>query len=142
MKNPVLTGVMVLAILVAADARAEVPETGIIFDEPLQAEPGDPVDCINARAIRRIEILNNEILIVTGTHDHYWVNQLPRKCVGLRKNMILHIERFGSQICRNDAFEAYERADIGPFTAHCRWGEFQPAVLEQIFMIKNELEKS
>ena len=129
-------------VLLAASVAAANEETGIIFKEPLEPVLGEPEKCVSSRQVRNIEVLSDKLLILKGTHNRYWINQLPKKCVGLDDKMVIKVELFGNQICRNDRFEASEPFNIAPFVAQCRWGMFEPAALEQVAMIKSELKKS
>ena len=137
-----LTLFIVLGSLMSLPETWAGEETGIIFKQPLKPVLGDPESCLSSRQVRNIEIISDKLVVLKGTHNRYWINQLPQKCVGLDDNMVLRTETFGHRICRNDRFEASEPFDSGPFVAECRWGMFEPAALEQIAMIKSELKKS
>lgn len=91
-------------------------------------------DCVLARNVRNIDIVNNELLVLRGRADRWWVSRLPNKCPGLRDRMLLSIDRYGSQICRNDRFEAHETG--GGFYTSCRFGAFEPVTEGSIQAIK------
>lgn len=144
------TQAITLTVLVTTSnwVLAEAEETGIVLKQPLKpVDPISPVsgeaqECLQSRQVRTIEVLNDQLVILQGSHKRYWVNQLPTTCIGLDDKKILKLESFGSKICRNDRFEATEPFGVGSFVAECRWGSFEPAVLEQIAVIKSELKKS
>ena len=96
-------------------------------------------NCIYARNVRSVEILDERAIVLRGSHDRYWLNEFRHKCAGLRKNMTLSLSRYGSQICANDRVQAQERGDIGPI-ASCRLGKFQPVAEEQVASLKAELD--
>ncbi|MEM7099525.1 MAG: hypothetical protein AAF541_14770 [Pseudomonadota bacterium] len=97
-------------------------------------------NCIYARDIRTVEVLDERGLVIRGSHDRFWVNQFVHKCAGLQKNMVLNFKRYGSQICANDRVAAQDRATDGfGAIASCRLGKFQPVVMEQIATLKAEL---
>ena len=114
-------------------------EAAVDLNTLLGAEPvAQATDCVYARDVRTIEVLDERGIVLRGTHDRYWINQFKHKCAGLRKNMVLNLSRYGSQICANDRVQAQERGDIGPI-ASCRLGKFQPVALEQVTTLKAEL---
>ena len=117
------------------------PQTGIVLEQGLSSENIEPSNCIKVRLIRSVEIVNEEILILRGTHGRYWLNKLRNQCHGLRDDMALAVHQYGAQICANDRFEAQERAG-SPFSVSCRWGQFEPLVIEQVAVIKRELGNS
>ena len=98
----------------------------------------DTEDCIYARNVRSVEILDERAIVLRGSHDRFWLNEFKHKCVGLQKNMTLSLSRYGSQICANDRVQAQERGDIGPI-ASCRLGKFQPVAVEQVATLKAEV---
>ena len=105
----------------------------------LGAQPvAEAADCVYARDVRTIEVLDERGIVLRGSHDRYWVNEFKHKCAGLRKNMVMSLNRYGSQICANDRLEAKERGDIGSI-ASCRLGKFQPIAMEQVATLKAEL---
>ena len=99
-----------------------------------------PANCVYARDVRSIEILNEDVVVIRGSRGRYWLNEFHNRCSGLRKNMVLSIARYGSQLCANDRVEAHDRGlvSIGP-AASCRLGEFQPVAVEQVATLKAEL---
>ncbi len=118
------------------------PQTGIVLDQGLSSDDIEPSNCIKVRLVRSVEIVNEKILILRGTHGRYWLNKLRNQCHGLRDDMMLAVHRYGTQICANDRFEAQERTSVSPFTISCRWGQFEPLVIEQVAVIKRGLGNS
>ena len=106
------------------------------------AEAVERETCIYARDIKRFEILSEEFVLVFGKHDRYWLNRLDSRCVGLRKNMIITTNRYGSQLCANDRFAA--RAVAGPNDGpmrQCQLGTFEAIALEQIPTLRQSLRE-
>lgn len=99
--------------------------------------------CVYARDIKQFEILSDEVVLLYGKFDKYWINRLNSRCAGLRKNMILQIDRHGSQMCANDRFSAKSRGAFndGPTTS-CRFGDFEAVAVEQIVAFKQSLKQS
>ncbi|NKC01345.1 MAG: hypothetical protein GKR90_22995 [Pseudomonadales bacterium] len=123
-------------------AETPPPATGIIFDESMTEEAPEASECLSARAVRSMEVVNEELVIVHGSHNRFWVNRLLHKCTGLTDDMLLKLEPWGGRFCKNSRFEARDRFHDGPYTVSCRWGKFEPAALEQVAMIKSELDES
>ena len=101
-------------------------------------------DCVYARDVQQFEILNDRTLLLIGRLDRRWVNRLNTRCAGLRKNMVLNISRFGSQICANDRITATSRGAVlgeGP-VAHCRLGKFEAVSPEQVAALRQSLTES
>lgn len=117
---------------------------------PLQALELEPVaaaestDCVRVREVRGMDVLNQEMVLLRGSHDRYWLSRLPNKCAGLRDSMILSLNVYGSKYCKNDRFEAADRG--GPLalaaTTSCRFGAFEPVTMEQVAVIKQAVDES
>jgi len=104
----------------------------------------EPTNCLYARDVKQFEILDNKHLLLIGRFDRRWLNRLKTQCAGLRKNMVLNVSRFGSQICANDRITATSRGAVrgeGP-TANCLLGQFEPVTLEQVAQLKKSLAEA
>ncbi len=108
---------------------------------PVMANEADSQDCLNARDVQQFEIISNDMLVLHGKFDKQWVSRLPHACAGLRKNMLLTINRFGSKICANDRFEARDHGPLSLGTS-CRLGQFEPVAVEQVIALKQAIEAS
>lgn len=106
--------------------------------------------CISRRQVRHYEVLGSNLMLVHGRRGKVWINQFPRKCPGLRRDMTLVQEVRGSQVCANDTFYArqqWERLDgIGLRGAnlgsvHCAFAPFELVSVEQAKMIKEAAKK-
>ena len=108
----------------------------------IQADEGGEA-CIYARDIKQFEILSDEVILLRGKFDKYWINRLGSRCAGLRKNMIVQVDRYGSQMCANDRFSAHSRGPFndGPATT-CRFGAFEEVVAAQVLVLKQSLQES
>ncbi len=104
----------------------------------------ETTDCVYARDVKQFEILNDSTLLLIGRLDRRWVNRLNTRCAGLRKNMVLNVSRFGSQICANDRITATSRGAVrgeGP-VANCLLGKFEPVTPEQVAMLRQSLAEA
>ena len=124
-------------------AEPRQPATAITFKQPLSEVESEgevePVDCIPSREIKNMEVVNDRVVVLHGTRDRFWVNKLRHRCHGLRYNMALKVIPWAGRFCANDRFEARERFQGGAYMISCRWGEFEPAAIEQVALIKAEL---
>lgn len=100
--------------------------------EPDAEQTSEP--CVYARNVRNIDVIDEQLLVLRGTADRYWISRLPNKCDGLTDRMYLAIDRYGSKICRNDRFEAHENG--GGFYTSCRFGEFEPVAKGTVDTLK------
>ncbi|MFT7651154.1 MAG: hypothetical protein ACI9ON_002025 [Limisphaerales bacterium] len=89
--------------------------------------------CVSARQVRNIEVIDEQMLVLRGTADRFWLSRLPNKCAGLEDRMYLSIERYGSKICANDRFTASESSG---FRMSCRFGKFEPVVQATVAAVK------
>lgn len=136
---------------VAVEVAAETELTTAQKIEALLAQTPDESDyqtterCISRRQIKRFEVLDSNLMLVHGRKGKVWINQFPRKCVGLRRDMTLVQEVRGSQVCANDSFYArrqWERLDgiglrgsnLG--SVHCVFAPFEVVTEQQAEMIK------
>ena len=125
-----------LLILPGASIAGEIAELAPLSDVPRE-------DCLRVRSIRGMEIMNQEMLIVRGSFDRYWINRLPARCAGLRPDMVLSLDVYGNQVCRNDRFSAKDRGlmHMG-MGASCRWGAFEPVTIEQVNVLRQSLAEA
>ena len=104
----------------------------------------EPTNCVYARDVKQFEVLNDETLLLIGRLDRRWVNRLNTRCAGLRKNMVLNISRFGSQMCANDRVTATSRGAVrgeGP-VANCLLGKFEAVSPEQVATLRQSLAEA
>ena len=132
--------VLVLAAVISNTAAADTNNSANLSDLLDNTNASEVENCLYAREIRSVEVLDERGLVIRGSHDRYWVNEFAHKCAGLQKNMVLNFKRYGSQVCANDRVSAQDRVfdGFGPLTS-CRLGKFQPVAMEQVVTLKAEL---
>ncbi|HVF93844.1 MAG TPA: hypothetical protein VM900_05985 [Sphingomonas sp.] len=95
-------------------------------DDPLaRRTAGPPQPCIDPNLASSPQITDQGTIIYRGTAKRLWVSTPVGHCPMLRPFTTLIIERFGSQLCRNDRFRVLEPGATIP-SAACRFGEFVP----------------
>jgi hypothetical protein len=108
-----------------------------LLSEAAEADAyGKPEHCLYRRKYRDIDIINDNLLIFSKGNK-YWVNELKHRCVGLRRDMVLHSVLTGiSSLCSNDLIYANRRFDMNQgfmpsgrpvmVRATCTLGDFKP----------------
>ncbi len=129
------------ALWLAVVAAIGLSPLSALAEAEAAAKAQEADNCVYAREVEQFEILDNETLLLYGKLDKIWLNRLGNRCAGLRDNMAVYLERYGSQICANDRFSARRHGDSGP-AARCRLGAFEPISKEQIPALKQALAES
>lgn len=108
-----------------------------LLNEAAEADAyGKAEHCLYRRKYRDIDIINDNLLIFSKGNN-YWVNELKHRCVGLRRDMVLHSVLTGiSSLCANDLIYANRRFDMNQgfmpsgrpvmVRATCTLGDFKP----------------
>ena len=94
-----------VAALVSASAVLAEETLEAILAEPLPAEAYvAPVRCVNTGTYRRIEVLDENTLLMRGPANRSWVAQTRQRCRGLRDEHLLDFQRRRGRICKGDSF--------------------------------------
>lgn len=141
-----------LAVACVAAAPAEKPEQAVdesesaLTAEEILANPlgNDAYEqssrCLSTAKYRRVEIMNNQVLVFHGRNDEMWLNILPNRCMGLQTDMILSIEKRGMRLCARDQFRGEPRFRPDGSSMPCSLGEFHPTRPENVTAIRDALE--
>jgi hypothetical protein len=86
---------------------------------------GTPQRCVDRTNVGGPQIVDDHTLIYNQSGRRLWINTLPAACPSLRRDSLLIVQAFGTQMCQNDQFQARQPTDIisGPI---CRFGTFTP----------------
>ena len=145
----ILTMLLAAACLAAATAEKQEPaqdeEPPITAEEILANPLGEEAyqqssRCLSTGKYRRVEIMNNQILVFHGRGDELWLNILPNRCMGLQPDMILEIERRGMRVCARDQVRGVSRFRTDAPSMPCSLGEFHPTRPENLTAIRDALE--
>lgn len=129
-------------------AREQVKEEAIedILSTPLGAEEyagSEPARCLSSYEYRSVEVLDDQHVVFRGNGDKLWINQLRRKCVGLRRDEILRFEMRDNRVCDLDSFESVNRGlGYGTTSGICTLGTFKPVTPEQLEAIELAVKES
>ena len=95
------------------------------------------IRCIPLRSIQEIEILDDRNIIFRVGSNNYYLNNLPYRCSGLRRNDTIMYRTSINEICDVDVITVLD--DIGPgfqAGASCGLGRFTPVNQEEIKMLR------
>lgn len=125
----------------SADATGLDVET--ILNNPLDDEAyRQRRTCLLSRAIDRVEVLDETMVLFHVRRNKAWLNQLSSRCLGLERDMIINLRIFGGSLCRLDTFRGITRMGGGHMpTAHCRLGDFEAIEGPQIEALRTALEE-
>ena len=113
-----------------------------ILNNPLDDEAyRDRRSCLRTRAIDRVEVLDDTMVLFHVRRNKAWLNQLSSRCLGLERDMIINLRIFGGSLCRLDTFRGLTRMGGHMPTAHCRLGDFEAIEGPQIEALRTALEE-
>ena len=86
---------------------------------------GPPQQCINPSSTTNAAIADEGMVVWRESGRRWWVARPIGPCPSLRPMNTLIIERWGSQLCRNDRFRVLTPGQAIA-SAPCRFGDFVP----------------
>ena len=122
-------------------------EAGITVDEIL----ANPLDddayvkssrCLSPSRYRRIEIMNDRVVVFRGRGGDVWVNFLANRCLGLGPDMIVSVEKHGMRLCSRDRFRGLPRLRGGAGSMPCVLGDFHRVAAESVGAIHDAIQAS
>ena len=101
----------------------------------------EPDRCIPLNRVRRTEIIDDQTIVFYVSRNDAFINNLPRRCPGLRTNSRFMYEVNQSRLCETDWITVLERFGT-TFSRgfNCRLGVFHPASAEIVASIKEAAE--
>ena len=114
-----------------------------ILNNPLGDEAyRDRRTCLRTRAVDRVEILNDSMVLFHVRRNKAWLNKLSSRCLGLERDMIVNLRIHGGSVCRLDSFRGLSRMGGGVHpAAHCRLGDFEAMEGAQIDALRAALKE-
>jgi len=98
---------VVVLLSACADMAAEESLEAILA-EPLPAEAYvASVRCLTMRTFRRIEVLDENTLLMRGLGGRSWIAQTHQRCRGLRNEHLLDFQQRRGRICTGDSFRGF-----------------------------------
>jgi hypothetical protein len=97
--------------------------------------------CIDLSRIDSTEIIDNKRILFKMVGNQMYLNELPRKCPGLRADEPYLVRTSIDRLCDLDVITMLNRTGFG-FTrgASCGLGPFQPVTQAQVDMVKAEVK--
>lgn len=131
--------IAVLSVAGCAISGAAADDHQSKLDEALERydRTGETTRCLTERRIRSTKVIDdNAILFVVNSKTAY-LNELPRRCIGLGFNQSIAYGVRGTSICRGDRFRVVDTSPVQ--TPTCRFGDFEKLVVKSD---KEESDKS
>ena len=126
---------MVFCICVAFSG----PATAAPKDEPTSTEA---VRCLNLARIQDTDVLDDHRIVFKTSGHKMYLNELPRKCPGLRTNEPYLVRTTLDRLCDLDTITMLHRGGFGFMPgASCGLGKFQPVTEAQVEMVKAEIDR-
>ena len=124
----------------AAGAEPDVPTVEEVLAAPLaDRDYSQSRRCLATNRYRRIDIVTDQALVFVGRGDTVWLNMLPYRCHGLRRDMVLVLEQSSMRVCARDRLRGLARSSAEPATAACALGQFQPLARENLAAMRDAL---
>ena len=124
------------------ESAAEPLDVEAILSNPLGDDAyRERLTCLRSRAIDRVEILNDSLVLFHVRRNKAWLNQLSSRCPGLELDMVVNMRLYGGSVCRLDSFSGFVRNDGFAPAAHCRLGDFELIEGAQIEALRTALEE-
>lgn len=106
--------------------RDDALDVEAILSNPLDDEAyRERKTCLQLRAIDRVEVLDDTMVLFHVRRGKAWLNQFSSRCLGLHDDMIINLTSYGSSICRLDAIRGVSRLGDFGIEAQCRLGDFE-----------------
>lgn len=119
-KGAALTALLSLALATGAAALARKDKTAEVLAK--YEKTGEMIACINTRAARDVEILDDYSLFVESGGEYY-LNEFSNRCAGLgRERRYVH-ESTNGQMCRGDIIRVLDT--VGLPGGSCSLGSFE-----------------
>lgn len=103
----------------------------VIADEQ-SAEP-ETLRCINARSIRRTEVINDDYVVFWVQGRRLYLNELPKSCTGLSQDRRFSFETTTRSLCARDKIRILKESARGIYEGRsCSLGRFQQTTVEDL----------
>ena len=96
------------------------------------AEP-ESLRCINARTIRRTEVISDDYVVFWVQGRRLYLNELPRSCIGLSQDRRFSFETSTRSLCARDKIRILRESARGVYEGRsCSLGRFHPTTVEDL----------
>jgi hypothetical protein len=123
MKNRLLT-ILVSTLAATTAAAADAPQPKALH-------------CVDLSRIKQTEILDDQHMLFRMNDGKQYLNTLPHRCPGMRKDQPYLVRTIGDRLCDLDLVTMLDTAPFGFMPgASCGLSKFEPVTNEQIEMVK------
>lgn len=96
------------------------------------AEP-ETLRCINARSIRRTEVINDDYVVFWVQGRRLYLNELPKSCIGLSQDRRFSFETTTRSLCARDKIRVLKESARGIYEGRsCSLGRFRPTSVDDL----------
>lgn len=89
--------------------------------------------CLNARSIRRTEVIDDNNVVFEIQGRRLFLNQLPKSCTGLSENRRFSYETYTRSLCAFDKIRVLREAGDTFFEGRsCSLGRFRPVTVDEL----------
>ena len=138
-----------LSVLLSAGALAdpsasEMTNAEMAVDQILRSPLNDdayrrPSSCVFTTQIDAVDVLDDETLVFRGRSDT-WINRLPKRCPGLRKDMMISMQVRSYRVCAKQWFRGMERGSVQIPSSMCALGAFDAVDASHIDRLTQAIE--
>ena len=114
----------------AAVAAVALPTVAHTEDEGIE---DNSRRCLNARSIRRTEVIDDNNVVFEIQGRRLFLNQLPKSCTGLSENRRFSYETYTRSLCAFDKIRVLREAGDTFFEGRsCSLGRFRPVTVDEL----------
>lgn len=102
-------------------------------------EPDDNVEepwiqrCINSRAIRSTDVLNDDAIVFRTIGGDFFLNRLPRSCRGLSRDRRFTFDLYERRLCSSDRIRVLMESGSSMIEGRsCKLGEFRRLTVDEV----------
>lgn len=98
-----------------------------------EADLEEGVRCIQTRAIRSTDVINDSNIVFRMQGNRYYHNTLKRRCTGLSRERRFSYTTHLQSLCANDLITVMSDSGIGMIDGRsCKLGRFRPTTKEDV----------
>lgn len=130
-----------LSALALAGALACGFQPVVLAEETLEPETKEELRCISLMSIQSVKVLDNRRILFNLKGEKQYINLLPHRCFGLRKNQPFMYRTSLNQLCDLDLITVLDTGGFGmrPLGS-CGLGRFYLAKPQDLVPITDDLE--
>lgn len=125
------------------EASGDLDEIEDILTNPLDnGAYTDESRCISSFGSGQIEVVDDRNLVFEGRQNRLWWNRLRQRCLGLKSDMRLTMERRSWRFCARDRFRGFGRTSADLPSTICELGNFVELDREAAELLRTAIKAS